>query len=61
MTAELELTPGAQADLLLEALVKAGCGLNRFELKAPSLRAIFIDKVGPEAATAPAREEAAHV
>jgi ABC-2 type transport system ATP-binding protein len=57
---EVELTRGAQAELLLESLVKAGCGMTRFELKAPSLRAIFIDKVGPEAATAPAREEVAH-
>jgi len=58
---EVELAKGAQAELLLELLVKAGCGMTRFELQAPSLRAIFIDKVGPEAATAPAREEAAHV
>ena len=58
---ELELAAGAQADHLLELLVKAGCGLNRFELQAPSLRAIFISKVGPEAATAPARAEVAHV
>ncbi|HVX88604.1 MAG TPA: ATP-binding cassette domain-containing protein [Gemmatimonadales bacterium] len=57
---ELELAPGTAPDHLLELLVKAGCGLNRFELQAPSLRAIFISKVGPEAATAPARAEVAH-
>jgi ABC-2 type transport system ATP-binding protein len=61
MAVELMLAPGAEADQLLDLLVKAGCGLNRFELKSPSLRAIFIDKVGPEAAVAPAREEVAHV
>ena len=61
MGVELQLAPGAEADRLLEALVKAGCGLSKFELQTPSLRAIFIDKVGPEAATAPAREEAAQV
>jgi ABC-2 type transport system ATP-binding protein len=57
---EIELARGAQAETLLESLVKAGCGMTKFELKAPSLRAIFIDKVGPEAATAPAREEVTH-
>ena len=61
MGVELVLAPRAEADQLLELLVKAGCGLNRFELKSPSLRAIFIDKVGPEAAVAPARAEVAHV
>lgn len=58
---ELELAAGAEAERLLELLVKAGCGLNKFELQTPSLRAIFISKVGPEAATAPARDEVAHV
>jgi ABC-2 type transport system ATP-binding protein len=58
---ELELAPGAEADRLLETLVKAGCGMTRFELQAPSLRAIFIDKVGPDAVTVPAVAEVAHV
>jgi ABC-2 type transport system ATP-binding protein len=57
---ELELAPGAEADRLLESLVRAGCGLSRFELKAPSLRAIFIEKVGADAPTVPARAEVAH-
>ena len=61
MGVELELAPGAEAERLLEALVKAGCGLNKFELQTPSLRAIFISKVGPEAATAPALKEVARV
>jgi ABC-2 type transport system ATP-binding protein len=58
---ELELAPGAEADRLLETLVQAGCGMTRFELQAPSLRAIFIDKVGPDAVTVPAVAEVAHV
>lgn len=57
---ELQLAPGAQADRLLESLVKAGCGLDRFELKAPSLRAIFIEKVGADAPVVPALPEVAH-
>ena len=61
MRVELQLAPGAEADRLLEGLVKAGCGLSKFDLQTPSLRAIFIDKVGPEAATAPARAEVARV
>jgi len=54
---ELELAPGVDADRLLALLVGAGCGLSHFELKAPSLRAIFISKVGLDAAVAPARGE----
>jgi ABC-2 type transport system ATP-binding protein len=57
---ELELARGAEVDRLLESLVKAGCGLSRFELKAPSLRAIFIEKVGADAPTVPALPEVAH-
>jgi ABC-2 type transport system ATP-binding protein len=61
MDVELVLAPGAEVERLLAELVTAGCGLNRFELKAPSLRAIFIDKVGPDVVNVPAREEVAHV
>jgi ABC-2 type transport system ATP-binding protein len=57
---EVELAPNASADALLRGLVQAGVGLTRFEVKAPSLRTIFIDKVGPEAAQAPASGEVAH-
>lgn len=56
VTAEVQLAPGAAADALLRGLVQAGAGLTRFEVKAPSLRAIFIAKVGAEAAQAPASE-----
>lgn len=59
-SAEVELASGASADRLLQSLVQAGVGLTRFEVRAPSLRAIFIDKVGPEAAQAPASGEVVH-
>ncbi len=52
--AELELAPGAEAEALLTALVGAGVGLSRFEVVEPSLQSIFIARVGPGAAVAPA-------
>ncbi len=55
-TAEVELAPGAEAGRLLKSLVDAGVGLVRFEVIEPSLHAIFIAKVGPEAAQAVASE-----
>ncbi len=58
-TAEVELANDATADRLLAALVQAGVGLSRFELVEPSLQAIFIAKVGNEAATAARHEEVA--
>ena len=58
-TADVELAPGAEAEALLAALVGEGVGLTRFELVDPSLQAIFIAKVGVEAATAGRREEVA--
>ena len=53
--AELELAPGADAQRLLAALVSSGARLARFELSEPSLNKIFLDLVGPEAATPAAR------
>ncbi len=53
--AELELAAQADAQEILRALVTSGARLSRFELAEPSLNKIFIDLVGPEAATAPAR------
>jgi ABC-2 type transport system ATP-binding protein len=53
--AELELTPNADAQEILKALVGSGARLSRFELAEPSLNKIFIDLVSPEAATASAR------
>src|SRR5881396_3019723 len=52
--AELELAPGADAQEILKALVESGARLARFELASPSLHKIFVDLVGPEAATATA-------
>ena len=55
--AELELAPNADAQEILKALVGSGARLSRFELAEPSLNKIFIDLVGPEAAT-PSRTDA---
>jgi len=52
--AELELAPGADAQEILRGLVTSGARLSRFELASPSLHKIFVDLVGPEAATAAA-------
>ena len=56
-SAELELAPGADPDRLLEALVRSGAGVSRFEIVEPSLQSIFIAKVGREAAVAAAVQE----
>ncbi|PYO85153.1 MAG: ABC transporter [Gemmatimonadetes bacterium] len=56
--AELELAASADAQEILQALVRSGARLARFELAEPSLNKIFIDLVGPEAATPTARSEA---
>ena len=58
VTAEAELAVGANPDRLLRALMDAGVGLSRFEVAEPSLQSIFIARVGPQAATAPAQEKA---
>jgi ABC-2 type transport system ATP-binding protein len=55
-SAEVQLAAGASAEELLKELVLAGVGLSRFEVVEPSLQSIFISKVGPGAAVAPARE-----
>jgi ABC-2 type transport system ATP-binding protein len=49
-SAELKMAEGADPERLLAALVQAGVGLRRFEIVEPSLQAIFIAKVGAEAA-----------
>jgi ABC-2 type transport system ATP-binding protein len=51
-SAELQMADGADPEQLLAALVREGVGLRRFEVVEPSLHAIFIAKVGAEAATA---------
>ena len=45
-TFEIELTPEADAGLLLRRLVDTGAEIRRFELVQPSLHQIFLDKVG---------------
>ena len=52
--AELEIAPGADAQEILRVLVGSGARLARFELVSPSLHKIFVDLVGPDAATAAA-------
>jgi ABC-2 type transport system ATP-binding protein len=59
-SAEVELASGADPDRLLEALVRSGAGISRFEVVEPSLQSIFIAKVGRDAAVAPAVEEVSH-
>ncbi len=43
---ELELAPGADAQVLLRRLVDAGARIERFELMQPSLHQIFLQRVG---------------
>ena len=43
---EIELAPGADAQLLLRRLIDAGAGIERFERVQPSLHQIFLEKVG---------------
>lgn len=57
--AELELAPNADAQEILKGLIGSGARLAKFELAEPSLNKIFVDLVGPDAATAAARPEGA--
>ena len=43
---ELELAPGADAQVLLRRLIDAGANIERFELMQPSLHQIFLQRVG---------------
>ena len=54
--AELELVDGADAQRLLHGLVSSGATVTRFEIAEPTLNKIFIDLVGPDAATPRAEE-----
>jgi ABC-2 type transport system ATP-binding protein len=49
-TAEAELAPNADPDVLLRALISRDVGLSRFEVAEASLQSIFIAKVGPDGA-----------
>ena len=42
---EALLTPGADAQMLLQELIRAGARVEKFELMEPSLHDIFITKV----------------
>lgn len=53
-SAELQMAEGADPEQLLATLVREGVGLRRFEVVEPSLHAIFIAKVGADAAVAAA-------
>jgi ABC-2 type transport system ATP-binding protein len=57
----VRLHDGADANALLEDLVRARVRLRRFELVEPSLEQIFIDRVGPPDAAAADLEAALHV
>ena len=56
--AELELAAGAKAQEVLEALVRNGVAVNRFEVAEPTLHKIFIDLAGPQAQPAAPEEVA---
>ncbi len=43
---EIELAPNADAQQLLQRVVRGGARLSRFELIQPSLNQIFLDRVG---------------
>ena len=43
---EIQLAPGADAQLLLKRVVETGALIQRFELVQPSLHQIFLEKVG---------------
>lgn len=52
--AEVELAEGTSPQRLLNRLIDVGGQITRFEVTEPSLHKIFLDRVGPEAATAAA-------
>ncbi len=54
--AEIELAPGADPQRLLETVIRHGLIVRRFEVGEASLHKIFVDLVGPDAATARAEE-----
>ncbi len=54
--AELELTPGANPQDLLQGLLGAGAAITKFEIAEPTLNKIFIDLVGGDAARTAALE-----
>ncbi len=59
--AEVALRPGADAQTLLDELVRAGLRLRRFEYIEPSLEQIFVERVGAAPDETGAIEETANV
>jgi ABC-2 type transport system ATP-binding protein len=57
--AELTLKTGVEPQQVLDALVRGGARLRRFERIEPSLHRIFLDRAGTSA-HADRREEPAH-
>ena len=43
---EIELAPGADAQVLLQRVIETGAAIQRFELVQPSLHQIFLERVG---------------
>jgi len=43
---EIELAPGADAQVLLQRVIATGVSIQRFELVQPSLHQIFLERVG---------------
>ena len=43
---EIELAPGADAQMLLQRVIATGAPIQRFELVQPSLHQIFLERVG---------------
>src|SRR5260221_2694728 len=43
---EIELAPGADAQILLHRIMQTGAAIQRFELVQPSLHQIFLERVG---------------
>lgn len=58
--AELELAAGADSQRLLRCIIESGAVVTRFEITEASLTRIFMDKVGPDAASVPAAPEVVH-
>ena len=50
--AELKLKEGVDPQLVLERLMRTGVRIRRFERIEQSLNRIFLDKAGPDAASA---------
>jgi ABC-2 type transport system ATP-binding protein len=50
---DIELAPGADAQVLLHRLVQSGASIGRFELVQASLHRIFVERVGAAGTATP--------